>query len=144
MSEYVTIVEATDYGDTEKTIHPINKVLQAYKGKKLSVFEILAKDSGCHIIPKYNFIINSAGRMILPGQIFESYGIMNGNVRCTICTDVFDWNNILVHLQDDFQKGHHLSTEKTIKLFAREFYAWETKRTLGKPGYTYRGSDIKF
>jgi len=139
MAEFMEIVPATDYGDPKNRIHPINRVLQAYRGKKLSVLEILAKESGCTIVPKHNFIIDCAGRLILPGQLFEANGLVNSTVRCVICKNVFDFNTILAHLENDFRDGHELSTQEVIKLFAREFYNWEYRDSR----FSYRGEDIE-
>jgi len=136
MSEYVEIIDSVNNG---APIHPINKVLQANKDKNLSVLQILAKDSGCTIDTKYNFIIDCAGRLILPGQLMEAYGIMNSPVRCVICQDSLEWNTILAHLQDDFQNGHNLNTEKTIKIFSKEFWNWEYSDSR----FTYRGEGIE-
>ncbi|MCH7648220.1 MAG: hypothetical protein IIA83_06410 [Thaumarchaeota archaeon] len=132
------IIPATDYGDPKNRIHPINKVLQESKSKNMTVLEILAKDSGCKINKKYSFIEDVAGRVILPSQLFESYGLLNGNVRCTICKDVFDWNTIMIHLEDDFRNGHKMNTSSVIRLFASEFYNYEYRN--GK--FQYKGEDI--
>ena len=123
-SEYVTIVEAQDYGDPEKAIHPVNRILSKSKAKNKTVLEILVNDAGCKFIPKHNFILDAAGRLILPGQLMECYAILPGTVRCPVCALSSDWNTILAHLQGDFQKGHKLNTDKTIKLFKDEFWNW--------------------
>ena len=123
-SEYATVVEARDYGDPEKTTHPVNRVLKKSKAKNKTVLEILVNDTGCKFIPNHNFILDNGGRLILPSQIMEVYGLLPGVLRCPECADVYDWNTILAHLQGDFQKGHKLNTEKTIKLFQDEFWNW--------------------
>jgi len=125
INEFATEMPAIDYGDPEKSIHPVNRVLQKNKSKNKTVLEILVKDAGCEFIPKHNFILDGAGRSILPGQIMEVYGLLSsGGLRCPECTEVYDWNTIFAHLQGDFQRGHKLNTEKTIKLFSQEFWNW--------------------
>ena len=140
MSENVTISPSVDMGDPKNKIHFINRFLSKHTKSKLSVLEIMARDNGCKIIPKHNFIIDCAGRMILPGQLFESYNILNTDgLRCVICKNVLDWNTILAHLQGNFQHGHNLSTHDTIKLFGREFYSWDYRNSK----FSYRGEDIE-
>jgi len=141
MSEYVTVVPSEDYGDPKKQIHMINRFLSKHTKSKLSVLEIIAKDNGCTIVKDHKFIIDCAGRMILPGQLMEAYGLVNtGGVRCVICKDILDWNTMLAHLQDGFgEHGHKLTTKDTIKLFARNFYDWSWHNST----FTYRGENIE-
>ena len=83
--ESITIVNGTQYGDAKKTIHPINKVLQESKTKNKSVLEILVKANHCKIIQPQNWIINPAGSLIHPGQLFMAYDMTpHGNIKCVI------------------------------------------------------------
>jgi len=120
MSESIAI----QFGNSENKIHTVNRILSKSKAKNKTVLEILIKDAGCKLIPGHNFILDGADRLILPGQILEYYGILPGTQRCPICADSYDWNTLLAHLQGDFQKGHKLNTDKTIKLFKDEFWNW--------------------
>jgi len=137
---FVEEIPSQYYGDPKKQIHFINRFLSKHAKSKQSVLELMSKDNGCKIIKPQNWIMNPAGSLIHPGQLFEAYNVSNSSgVRCVICKDVLDWNTILEHLQGSYNKGHKLSTEKTIKLFAREFYNWNYRDSK----FTYRGEDIK-
>jgi len=136
-SEFVEVIEAQYYGDPNNQVHQINKFLSKHIKSKKSVLELMADDNGCKIIPKFNFIISPAGTMIFPGQLFEAYNMINtGGIRCSICKEILNLNTILAHLQGNYQKGHNLSTEKTIKLFGREFYNWEFSNGVFRYGGT--------
>ena len=141
MSESFTeIVPSMNMGDPEKQIHFINRFLAKHIKSKLSVLEIMIKDNGCKLVKPQNWIFSPSGSMIHPGQLFEAYNMLNqGHLRCVMCNEVFDLNTILEHLQGTYEKGHKLSTEKTIKLFAREFYNWDFRNNI----WTYKGEDIK-
>jgi len=124
MSEYVTEVPAEEYGDGTKRIHLINSTLTKSKAKNKTVLEILIKGAGYEYIPKQNWIIDHRGDIILPGELIERYGLLGNSLRCPVCMNGFSWDTIFAHLQGDFQKGHKLSTDKTIKLFSEQFWNW--------------------
>ena len=134
------IVPSMDMGDSANKIHFINRFLSKHTKSKQSIIELMAKDNGCKIIQPQNWIMSPSGSLIHPGQLFEAYNMSpQGHLRCVLCNEVFDLNTILEHMQGTYEKGHKLSTEKTIKLFAREFYNWDFRNNI----WTYKGEDIK-
>lgn len=123
INEFTTEMPARDYG-SKKSIHAVNHILQKNKSKNKTVLEILVNDTGCKFIPNLNFILDHAGRLVLPSYVMEAYGFIPSSLRCPKCANVQDWNTIFAHLQGDFQDGHNLNTDKTIKLFSEEFWNW--------------------
>jgi len=123
-TDRVTIIPAQEYGDGKKRIHLINSTLTNSKAKNKTVLEILIKGAGYEYIPKQNWIIDHRGDIILPSELIERYGLLSNSVRCPICMDPKSWDVIFAHLQGDYQKGHKLSTDKTIKLFSEQFWNW--------------------
>ena len=135
------VIPPMNMGNPENQIHYINRFLSKHTKSKLSVLELMIKDNGCKLIKPQNWILNPAGSMVHPGQLFEAYNMVpQGNIRCVLCSEVFDFNTILEHLQGTYEKGHKLSTEKTIKLYAREYYNWSWYDNR----YTYNGEDVKY
>ena len=134
------ISPSINMGNPADQIHFINRFLSKHTKSKLSVLEIMIKDNGCKLIKPQNWILNPGGSMIHPGQLFEAYNMLNqGHMTCVLCNEVFTPDTILEHLQGTYEKGHKLSTEKTIKLFAREFYNWDFQDNT----WTYLGENIK-
>jgi len=123
LSEFATEIPAQNIGGT-KRIHLINSTLTKSKAKNLTVLEILIKGAGYEYIPKHNWIIDRRGDIILPSELIDRYGLLGDSLRCPICMDVYNWDVIFAHLQGDYQKGHKLSTDKTIKLFSEQFWNW--------------------
>ena len=135
------IVASMDMGNPENQIHFINRFLAKHTKSKLSVLEIMIKDNGCKLVKPQNWIFSPSGSMIHPGQLFESYNMLNqGQLRCCICNEIFSLDTILEHLQGTYEKGHKLSTENTVKLFAREFYNWELRDNI----WTHDGEDVSY
>ena len=135
------IVQSMSMGNPADQIHFINRFLSKHTKSKLSVLEIMIKDNGCKLIKPQNWIFSPNGSMIHPGKLFEAYYMINqGNLRCVICNEIFNLNTILEHLQGTYEKGHKLSTEKTISLFKREFYSWEFRNNQ----WSYRGDPISY
>jgi len=122
--EFATEVPAQEYGDGTKRIHLIIHTLNKSKAKNKTVLEILIKGANYEYISKQNWIIDHRGDIILPSELIERYGLFNAPIRCPICMDVYNWDTIFAHLQSNFQKGHNLSTDKTIKYFEDEFWNW--------------------
>jgi len=124
MSEYVTEVAAQEYGDGTKRIHLINSTLTKSKAKNKTVLEILVKGAGYEYNSKQNWIIDHRGEIILPSELIDRYGLLGNSTRCPTCTVPRSWDTIFAHLQSDYENGHNLSTDKTIKLFSDEFWNW--------------------
>jgi len=124
LSEFTIEVPAQEYGDGTKRTHLIIHTLNKSKAKNKTVLEILIKGAGYEYIPKQNWIIDHRGDIILPSELIERYGLLGNSLRCPICMDPKNWDVIFAHLQGDFQKGHKLSTDKTIKLFSEQFWNW--------------------
>lgn len=142
---FVEEIPAAYYGDPKNQIHYINRFLSKHTKSKLSVLELMVKDNGCKIIKPQNWIVNPAGELVHPGQLFLAYNMVpQGNLRCVICNNIFNFNTILEHLQGTYENGHKLSTAQTIDLFSREFYDWNVKNSYEKSGFEYKGSDIEF
>ena len=134
------IIPSMDMGNAENQIHFINRFLAKHTKSKLSVLEIMIKDNGCKLVKPQHWIFSPSGSMIHPGQLFEAYNMLNqGQLRCCICNEIFSLDTVLEHLQGTYEKGHKLSTEKTISLFKREFYNWALRDNI----WTYKGEDIK-
>ena len=135
------IVQSMSMGNPADQIHFINRFLSKHTKSKLSVLEIMIKDNGCKLIKPQNWIFSPSGSMIHPGQLFEAYNMLNqGHLRCVICNEIFSLDTILEHLQGTYEKGHKLSTEKTIKLFAREFYNWDFHNNT----WTHNAEDVSY
>ncbi len=118
-----TEVPAQNIGG-EKRTHLIIHTLNKSKAKNKTVLEILVKGAGYEYISKQNWIIDHRGDIILPHQLIDRYGLLGNSLRCPICMEPKSWDVIFEHLQSNYEHGHNLSTDKTIKFFSDEFWNW--------------------
>lgn len=124
INEFAVEMPARDYGKASKTIDPIVKALQA--NPKLSTIEKLVRSAGCKLVKPYGFILENSGKVVTISQVINYYGInTTGAVRCPICKDVFTWDVILYHLEQNYNSGHKLKPAQVTDLFKRRWYNWE-------------------
>jgi len=97
------------------------KVLTKHKDtKRLSVFEILCVNAGMKLEKEFYLILDKAGRSINPSQILEYYGFDSRQaVKCPLCEHTLRPEELFVHLNQDYKKGHKLSISKIIPLFKK-------------------------
>ena len=126
VSESMTVVPATDYGNNTKQIDPIVKALTS-GNQNLSAVEKIIKSAGCTLVKPYGFILDNADHIVTLSELIAGfYGInTTGPVRCPVCTIPFSYDVILFHIESNYQKGHNLKPKEVTELFEQRFYNWQ-------------------
>lgn len=129
MTEYVTIIEATDTGSKQ-----LNPIAAALKGKKGSALEHLVKACNCKLNKQHGYITDQTGNVIKISQLFQYMGIITtASVRCPKCLEPVSYDLLFYHFDD-----HKFSIEKIYDLFRRNFNQWNYHDSR----FTYLGEDI--
>jgi len=93
----------------------IIKLLNKHKKSKLSVIEILCKDSGYSYDKR--FIFDRGGRVKTAGEFLErEYGIRRDSCKCPYCDESQQIDTILFHLTEGYgKKGHRVGINNVIE-----------------------------